>query len=113
MPVRPWTFAILTMALLVTGCGGEQPGPYAPGDAARGTDVFMTTCATCHGADAKGIPDKGADLTKPSDEITKQTEEQFYNWLRMKHDPMLPKLPKMTDQKLRDVEAYVLSIRQK
>lgn len=101
----------LAAAVIMMGCGGEQPGPYAPGDAVRGQEVFMATCATCHGGDGMGIPNQGANLQTPSETVTKMTEEQLYNWLRLKHDPLLPKLPKMTDQKLRDAEAYILSIR--
>ncbi len=35
----------------------------AAGNAVNGKTLFATTCATCHGPDAKGIPNLGKDLT--------------------------------------------------
>ena len=42
---------------------GATPPPYAansPGDARRGTEVFATFCAACHGPDGKGTAKNGS-----------------------------------------------------
>jgi mono/diheme cytochrome c family protein len=42
---------------------GATPPPYAatsPGDARRGTEVYTTFCASCHGPDGKGTPKSGS-----------------------------------------------------
>ena len=57
---------------LVGGCGGEGDSSSAPAAAkkpsvnamaVKGALVFRKTCATCHGADAKGMENNGPDLT--------------------------------------------------
>ena len=61
---------------LVVGCGGdaessagassskaETKKPSFNADAVKGALIFKNTCATCHGADAKGMPNNGPDLT--------------------------------------------------
>jgi mono/diheme cytochrome c family protein len=61
---------------MIGGCGGGDEGssttptsPSAPNKpsvnamAVKGALVFKKTCATCHGADAKGMPNNGPDLT--------------------------------------------------
>jgi mono/diheme cytochrome c family protein len=47
------------------GAGGGDPAPppyaaSAPGDPARGGDVFAAFCARCHGADGRGGPRAGS-----------------------------------------------------
>lgn len=76
-------FAILTLALLLAGCGGSgqnnegnsgtpgatpnaQPAASAAstltGDAARGNPLYVQSCSACHGPDATGIQGLGKDL---------------------------------------------------
>lgn len=59
LPIRPPLLALATA--LLAACGGEA-APPAAADAARGQLLFQRACATCHGADAEGIPRLGADL---------------------------------------------------
>lgn len=106
-----WALFAVT-ALILTACGGAKYEPYQPGDAVQGLLTFQATCATCHGLDARGIQDKGADLTAaPSDKVAGLTPEQLYDWLWKRHDPLIPKLPKITAQNIRDAEAYLLTLR--
>ena len=59
------------LALVLAACGGGSDGGSsggdAPsesvGDAAAGEEIFDSTCVACHGADAKGLPGLGRDLT--------------------------------------------------
>lgn len=70
--------ACVVGAGLVGGCGGDaEPSsasapsasdstakkPSFNADAVKGALIFKSTCATCHGADAKGMPNNGPDLT--------------------------------------------------
>jgi disulfide bond formation protein DsbB len=57
--------AILAVFALVLGaCGGGSGGTEGgSGEASAGQEIFDTTCVACHGADAKGLPGLGRDLT--------------------------------------------------
>ena len=61
----PLIFSALA-ALVITGaCGapaGPPPTPTPRGSAAKGKQVFATTCTACHGPDAKGLPNLGRNL---------------------------------------------------
>jgi mono/diheme cytochrome c family protein len=46
-------FALFAVAGALGGCGGE-PTPPSTGSA-DGRQVYLTQCATCHGADRKGV----------------------------------------------------------
>jgi mono/diheme cytochrome c family protein len=41
---------------------GPTPAPTTRGDAAKGKMLFAGTCASCHGPDAKGLPNLGKNL---------------------------------------------------
>jgi disulfide bond formation protein DsbB len=56
------TIALLCAPLLlVVACGGGRPAA-SPEQIAAGEKVFMSTCATCHGKDANGLPKLGKGL---------------------------------------------------
>jgi disulfide bond formation protein DsbB len=44
------------------GAATDAAAPVAAGDPAAGETAFQTTCATCHGPDAHGLPNLGKDL---------------------------------------------------
>lgn len=64
---------ILSLVLLATACAPASPlagTPRAPtgaatghGNPANGSKAFAGTCASCHGKDAKGLPNLGKNLT--------------------------------------------------
>jgi mono/diheme cytochrome c family protein len=70
---------------MIGGCGGEGDAASAPTSApaakkpsvnamaVKGALVFKKTCASCHGADGKGMPNNGPDLT--ASEFVKITSE--------------------------------------
>lgn len=62
----------LVGSMMVAGCGGGDDGssskatakkPSVNAMAVKGALIFKKTCATCHGADAKGMENNGPDLT--------------------------------------------------
>jgi len=79
----PLSVVLLTIALALAGCGGGGPQatPTPFGDAEAGREAYLTTCVTCHGADAKGIPGLGKDLTA-SEFLRAQTDEQVLAFLQ-------------------------------
>ncbi len=63
-----WIGLILGVSALLAACGGsgeteaEEPA-YSPEMIAEGGTLFGQTCFACHGADGKGLPNLGKDLT--------------------------------------------------
>lgn len=128
-----------TLAAALAGCGGgsktADPGSAAPGpdasgaggrtvsagDAAQGQAVFQGTCASCHGADARGMPGLGKDLVA-SAFVREQDDQQLLEFLKMGRpasDPanttkvdMPPRggNPALTDEDLKNVIAYIRTL---
>ena len=119
----------LLLALIASGCGGgASPGGASSGGGAapvalkgnpeKGKDLFLGTCASCHGPDAKGLPGLGKDMTT-SEFIRKQSDAQLLEFIkkgRPATDPanttgvdMPPKggNPALTDQDLADIIAFI------
>lgn len=110
------------------GCGGskgEAPSTPStqPTDApavsqtqiVNGRNTFLRTCAACHGADAKGMPSNGPDLTA-SEFVRSQTNDQLFEYvLTGREVPNGVSMPprggfpedQLTDDQIRDVIAYL------
>ncbi len=113
---------LLLVAVVATACGGgAASAPKSKGDTAKGKTVFASTCSACHGADAKGLPGLGKDMTT-SAFVKGLSEDQFLDFLkkgRPASDPanttkvdMPPKggNTSLTDQDMYDVIAYIRSL---
>lgn len=91
------------------------------GDIAKGKTLFGSSCGSCHGPDAKGLPNLGKDLTT-SAFVKTQADSQlliFFKTGRPASDPanttgvdMPPKggNPALTDTNLQDILAYIRSV---
>ncbi len=102
------------------GDSGKSSGAVA-GNAARGKDLFAGTCASCHGADGKGIPGLGKDFTT-STFVKEQSDAQLVEFIkkgRPASDPanttkvdMPPKggNPALTDAQIADLVAYIRTL---
>jgi len=113
------------LVAVLAGCGGGS-GSSAPagskGDAAKGKEVFMGTCAACHGQDAKGMPNLGKNLVVKSDWMKKQDDAALLAFVKVGRpasDPLntnkvdMPPRggnPSLTDDDLVNVIAFVRSI---
>ncbi len=88
------------------------------GDAAAGKDLFASSCASCHGPDAKGLAGLGKDLV--TSEFAKGLSDQelvaFITKGRDANDPlnttgvaMPPKggNPALTEKQLQDIVSYL------
>lgn len=139
--IGPWPFVISGLALLVVlgvivsplshargaspegGAAHSTPSAAAGGSALRGDpeqgkEKFLGTCAQCHGADAKGLPGLGKDLTT-SAFVRRQTDAQLLEFIkrgRPATDPenttgvdMPPRggNPSLTDQDLINIIAFI------
>lgn len=135
MTSRPLVASIaLALSLLAAGC----PGPQAPAQASTvkkepirtqpkqtgpsGADLYKSSCAACHGPDARGIPNLGKDLVD-SEFCKSQTDDQMIEFLkkgRAADDPanttkvaMPPKggNPALKDDDLRAIVTYLRTLR--
>jgi disulfide bond formation protein DsbB len=91
------------------------------GDAAAGKTKFGSTCVSCHGADAKGIPGLGKDMTT-STFIKSQSDDQLVTFVtkgRPSSDAanttkvdMPPKggNPAFTEKDLYDIVAFIRAV---
>jgi len=113
--------AIFVPFVLAVACGKGGPPPPSPEQVAAGQQVFLGTCATCHGKDANGLPRLGKGLHYNEFVKSKSDEElvAFIKTGRPAADPlnttgvdMPPKggNPALTDQNIADVIAYVRSL---
>ena len=116
-------FVLMSLLVVVvatlTACGGGASAPK--GDANKGKTVYMNTCSACHGANAKGVPSLGKDLTT-STFAKGMNDDQLLDFLkkgRPTSDPanttkvdMPPKggNPALTDQDLTDLIAYIRTL---
>lgn len=124
---------MLSLGLVATACGDSDNGGTANGDdsgqaangsgsgggdAAAGKDLYAGTCASCHGADAKGLEGLGKDLTTSEFAIGLSDDElvDFIKQGRPASDPDnttgvdMPAKggnPALTDDDLHSIVAYL------
>lgn len=132
-------FLILALTVLtISACGGkseEAESPTAtppaaaapaavaaaPGDAAKGKEIFATTCVACHGPAGEGVQGLGKDMTT-SEFIAGLSDTELVEFIKKGRDvsdplnttgvPMPPKAgnPALTDAQLMDVVAFIRTI---
>lgn len=129
---------VLVIALVAAACGGSDDGDSGDagetaaaettaasgdggGDAAAGEEAYRSTCAACHGADAKGIDGLGKDLHSNAFVIENSDGElvAFLKVGRPASDPdnetgvdMPPKggNPSLSDEDLQNIVAYLRTL---
>ena len=145
MAHRRQTLSIFLMLVLtvltISACGGkseEAESPTAappaaaaapaagavaaaPGDAAKGKEIFATTCVACHGPVGEGVQGLGKDMTT-SEFIAGLSDTELVEFIKKGRDisdplnttgvPMPPKAgnPALTDAQLMDVVAFIRTI---
>lgn len=100
---------------------GAQTAGLKPGDAAKGTKLFVTYCSACHGPDAKGLKGLGRDLTH-NEWVQALSDSDFLEYVNtgrgvddprnLSGVPMPPKggNPALTDQEIMHIIAYVRTL---
>jgi len=123
-------FSVLVAGVLLSACGGgggaaSQPTepPAVVGNADAGKTKFEGTCASCHGLDAKGLPNLGKDLTTSafSKDLSDKDLVAFVMKGRSTSDPAnttgvdMPARggnPALTETDLYDIVAYLRTLEQ-
>jgi len=114
------------LALVLAACGGNGDSEggddsSSAGDVAAGEEIFLGTCAACHGTDAHGIEGLGKDLHANAFVIGNSDGEMiaFLQVGRGPDDPandtgvLMPPRggnPSLTDEDLQDVVAYLRTL---
>ncbi len=120
-------------ALFVAACGGggngatattvgDTTGAPAGGVAAAGDTLFASSCASCHGPDAAGLPGLGKNLVG-SEFVTSMTDAELVDFIKQGRPAshpdneagvdMPPKggNPSLDDQDILDIVAYLRTLR--
>ena len=110
------------VSIVLTGWGGGSGGDSgASPEVAKGQTLFRSTCATCHGQSAEGIPALGKDLhgnTFVADNSVEELAAFFAEGRPANHPDNERKIempPKggnvtLTDEHLRLIAVYVKSL---
>ena len=108
------------LALAIACGGGGSPAP-SPETLAAGTKHFQSTCATCHGADANGLPRLGKGL-RMNQFVKDKSDDELVAFLktgRPASDPlnttgvdMPPKggNPALTEEDMKAIVAYLRTL---
>ena len=120
--------ASIVAALALSACGGGDSDPAdAPtaggGDAVAGEPLFQSTCAACHGPDAKGMPNLGKDLTT-SAFLSETPDDEFLEFILMGRPASHPDNttgvdmpprggnPALSDEDILNIIAYVRTLQE-
>ena len=111
-------YAILTIPTLLVAIVVLRPA-HAD-DAAAGKTVYVQQCVVCHGLKGKGNGPQGKNLNpKPTDFTTAvPNDEEWFKATKLgskaigKSNGMEAYATKLTDQQIRDVLAYVKTLKQ-
>lgn len=80
---------------------------------AEGEKVYKAKCASCHGADGVGATPAGKATKAPnfcSDEVKKETDEEWTTIIVKGKNKMPAYDKKVTDAEIKDVVAYIRSL---
>jgi mono/diheme cytochrome c family protein len=100
----------------------DQQSAAGDADPDHGRQLFMKTCAACHGANGQGLPHQGVNL-RASEFVGKQDNEHLLYFIRAGRQPNDPATreglvmpprggdPTLDDDALRDVVAYLRVMR--
>jgi len=87
----------------------RETGSQSPAAPSSAADLFGQNCASCHGADGKGIRDRGTpDLTSPSIQ-TSMSDRQIVETIRNGKGAMPGWSGKLSDSQISELAAYIRS----
>jgi disulfide bond formation protein DsbB len=119
--IKGWGLSAVALVAVVLGACGGGGSAATPDQIATGQELFRSSCASCHGRNAEGMPKLGKNLHGNEFVAGLDDEElfQFFKAGRPANHPlnerrvdMPPKggNPALTDDDLRLIAAYVRSI---
>lgn len=106
---------VIILPALLAACSPESNTPAQPavtGDAGKGQQAFLNTCAECHGFNARGT-DKGPPLIHKIYEPNHHADIAFVlaakQGVRQHHWPFgdMPAQPQISESQIRDIIAWV------
>jgi disulfide bond formation protein DsbB len=101
--------------------GPADSVPTAAGNAQAGQELFVATCAACHGPAGQGVPGLGKDMTT-SQFIADRSDAELVEFIKAGRDPSDPLNttgvampskggnPALSDEDLFDLVAYIRTI---
>ena len=112
---------VVALAMLAVACGGGGAQDGESAEVAQGRELYIGTCAACHGRDARGMPSLGKDLHNNEYVQSLSTEElaSFFMEGRPATHPLnergveMPPAggnPSLTMDDMRRIAAYVESL---
>lgn len=116
------SLAVLLLAACGGGGGSADTATMPAGDAAKGKELFGTTCAACHGPAGEGVQGLGKDMTT-STFIAGLSDADMMAFVKKGRPAsdaanttgvdMPPKggNPALTDQQLADIIAYIRTLK--
>jgi len=99
----------LTTAILVAA-GVILAGPAAAGDAAKGKELALGSCADCHGEDGAGDEDYPAVAGMTEADFVKAMKE-YASGARKDSPKMTKEAKKLNDAQLADLAAFYASLK--
>ena len=101
-------------AFVLTNLDGRSLPEGVKADAARGKDIFASSCVACHGPEGKGTPAMGApDLTHPQAFIYGSSFAQLQQTIRYGRQGQMPAQADIQgNDKVHLLAAYVYSLSQ-
>jgi len=112
-------FAALALALALVGAAASNMSASAAGgNAAKGKALYASQCAMCHGANGKGDGVAGKSLKPAPRNFSLGTfkygssDAQIAATIK-KGKPPMPGYGSLSDQQLKDLVAYIRSLKKK
>ncbi|MCW3015203.1 MAG: c-type cytochrome [Solirubrobacterales bacterium] len=90
--------------------GATAPATTARGDAAAGRQLFLSTCASCHGTDARGVSERGPSLIGAGALAADFELRTGRMPLADPGDEPLRNEPRFNDRQIRALVAYVATL---
>lgn len=111
----------LGVGLLLAACGGAAPPPKAAGqlgEPERGPQVFQSSgCAACHTTTREKLVGSGLAGVTAKDKLPNgkpMSDDNLIEWIRTggtSTTGAMPPNPNLTDQQLRDLVAYLKTLK--
>ncbi|MDX2145456.1 MAG: cytochrome c [Rhodospirillaceae bacterium] len=113
------TFLVGVTALPLLPCLAPADANSGSSRTAHAPQAYIDYCAACHGDDAKGLKDLGADLVT-SAFVKRQTDAELTDFMKMGRHPdspdstmklLMPAFDYLTDEELAQIVAFMRGLK--